>query len=47
MSNETVVTDGRTVPGASPGCSRMDRRKVVSDRWVTITPFGRPVDPEV
>ena len=47
MSKETVVTAGRTTASGSPGRSRIDSAKLAKARWVTMTPFGRPVEPDV
>ncbi len=47
MSKEIVVTASRLSPAASPGRRRMALRKLLKARWVTATPLGRPVEPEV
>ena len=53
MSNEGLVTASQT-PGGSSGLvaaggmhSSMPAKKPTTLRWVTTTPFGRPVEPEV
>ncbi|CUI68042.1 Uncharacterised protein [Achromobacter xylosoxidans] len=47
MSKEIVVTASRLSPASQPGAARIDSRKLPSAPWVTSTPLGLPVDPEV
>ena len=47
MSKAMVVTASSTSSARSPGASAMARRKLHAPPWRTITPLGRPVDPEV
>ena len=47
MSNDSVVTDSSTSSAVQPGARCIDSRKFTSERCVTCTPFGRPVEPEV
>jgi hypothetical protein len=47
MSNEMLVTASHT-PGPSPPTrASIAAKKLVTFRWRTITPLGRPVEPEV
>ena len=47
MSKEMVVMASSVSAAANPGRSRIAVRKLTSDRCVTATPLGLPVDPEV
>ncbi len=47
MSNDTVVTDRMTESVPMPGRRPMESSRLDTEPWRTITPFGRPVDPEV
>jgi hypothetical protein len=47
MSKETVVTASSVSVRSSPGRSRIEPSRFPSARWLTATPFGRPVDPDV
>jgi hypothetical protein len=47
MSKESVVTASSRSEGERPGRESMERRKLTAARCVTITPLGRPVEPEV
>jgi hypothetical protein len=46
-SNDSELTASWTSPGPRPGLEQLDQRKLVSARWGTWTPLGRPVEPEV
>ena len=47
MSNEMLVTASHT-PGPSPPTrASIPAKKLTTFRWQTITPFGRPVEPDV
>ncbi len=47
MSKVTGVTAARVSPGASPVSRAIARSRLTRLRWVTSTPLGRPVEPEV
>ncbi|PRP97922.1 hypothetical protein ENSA7_66340 [Enhygromyxa salina] len=47
MSKHTVVSASSVSPGPKPGSRAIDDKKLVSARWGTRTPLGRPVEPEV
>jgi hypothetical protein len=47
MSNDSVVTATMTSEAERPGVLRMLVTKFVNARCGTITPFGRPVEPDV
>ena len=46
MSNEMLVTASHT-PGSVPSSASIAAKKLATLRCSTITPFGRPVEPEV
>ena len=46
MSKESEVTASQ-VPGSVPKMSSIPAKKFSALRWVTTTPFGLPVEPEV
>ena len=47
MSKETEVTASSRAPSRAGTISSMPARKFCTLRWLTITPFGVPVEPEV
>lgn len=47
MSKEAVVTAATVSPAVSSSLRTMSRAKLASARCGTVTPFGRPVEPEV
>ena len=47
MSNESVVTARRASPGPIAVSFRIESRRLVNAPWVTWTPLGLPVEPEV
>ena len=47
MSKDSVVTDNNTSASVRPGSRAIDSSRFTSERCVTATPFGRPVEPEV
>ncbi|MCY1453874.1 hypothetical protein D9M71_708970 [compost metagenome] len=47
MSNEKVVSDSTRSRAVRPGSRAMLVTKLVRAPWRTITPLGRPVEPEV
>ena len=47
MSKAMVVTASSVSSARSPGASAIEPRKLPTPPWRTITPLGRPVDPEV
>jgi hypothetical protein len=47
MSKDKLVTASHT-PGSSRSITRsMATKKFMTLAWVSITPFGRPVEPDV
>jgi hypothetical protein len=46
MSKESEVTASQ-VPGSAPTLSSIPAKKFITLRWLTTTPFGLPVEPEV
>ena len=46
-SNAGVVSPTMTSPGASPGRRAISSSRLTTPACSTITPLGRPVDPEV
>ena len=47
MSNDSVVTASRQSASLIGSSRRMDQSRFVSAAWVTCTPLGLPVEPEV
>ncbi len=47
ISKDSVVTASSTSSGPIPGSSRIVARKLVSAPWLTPTPLGFPLDPDV
>ena len=47
MSKDTVVMEIILSFFCTPGFSRILYNKLTIFLWVTVTPFGFPVDPEV
>ena len=47
MSNESVVTASSASRSLIDSSLRIDSSKLASAPWVTCTPLGLPVDPEV
>src|ERR1700738_3513035 len=47
MSKEIVVTATSTSFCENPGRSRIEVKKLTTERWQISTPFGLPVDPDV
>ncbi len=51
MSNEMLVTashvPGDVTPGVKSSCSSIAVKKLATLRCSIITPFGRPVEPDV
>ena len=47
MSNDTLVTASHTPSDGTPSCRSMPAKKFRTAPCGTITPLGRPVDPDV
>ncbi len=47
MSKEMLVTASHLPGGSRSRRSSMAQKKLTTLRWVTTTPFGVPVEPEV
>jgi len=47
MSNASVDTASQRSRGSIPGTTLTERRKFIRPRWMTSTPLGVPVEPEV